>query len=498
MRGANAKKIPLVRDERGAIMVLGLGSACLLIGALWFLMGIADTIVWREKVQEAVDSAAFSTAAANAYGMNFIAALNLVILALVTIHLIIGLVANALAILGTLLLIPPVTPAGSKVLLWATKLRSAQTAYDAYMMPISLGLGASQIFVAVSVPQAATLMGMDAAKSYDVDAIAMGPSNVPAPGLELPVGKNANGKLEWKKGAGDLFGLGGWRLGLPVALEPLNAMCKRPYFWVADWLSHMFQKLPGIRHLLEGIGKIAPDAKDIAENSINETMRGFTTLTTDQLVALECNSGLEIKSAPLTSLITAVPAVPLGSEVNFLWGMPGGKKMWGVAKNDSQWMQVWAWTRNASKVDDEERKVAVARRKFGDVGTTSVEGTYVAQAEFYFDCTSTDDEWDDVGCNGYSAESQLAIFNMRWRARLRRYNPVNLGVLFTDTILSGLDDLGIITDALGHGLAALGLKSKLGKVTDLTEILRKAIDDLYIDKIRDEVLKPSPDNPIIH
>ncbi len=43
--------------------------ACM-VGILWYLAGIGDAIVFRERMQEAADATAFSAAVLHARGMN--------------------------------------------------------------------------------------------------------------------------------------------------------------------------------------------------------------------------------------------------------------------------------------------------------------------------------------------------------------------------------------------------------------------------------------------
>lgn len=68
----------LARDEDGAIMVMGIFMCSCLVGALWYLAGIGDAILLRERAQEAADTMAFSDAALHARGMNLIVLVNLV------------------------------------------------------------------------------------------------------------------------------------------------------------------------------------------------------------------------------------------------------------------------------------------------------------------------------------------------------------------------------------------------------------------------------------
>lgn len=68
----------LVTDDRGAVMVMGIFMCSCLVGALWYLAGIGDAILYRERMQEAADAVAFSDAALHARGMNLIVLINLI------------------------------------------------------------------------------------------------------------------------------------------------------------------------------------------------------------------------------------------------------------------------------------------------------------------------------------------------------------------------------------------------------------------------------------
>src|ERR1044071_4985205 len=76
MRDAESKD--LVRDTRGAVMVLGIVFGALLVGSLWHIAAIGDAMAWRERAQDAVDAGAFENAVWHARGMNVIVASNIV------------------------------------------------------------------------------------------------------------------------------------------------------------------------------------------------------------------------------------------------------------------------------------------------------------------------------------------------------------------------------------------------------------------------------------
>lgn len=88
----------VVRDERGAILVLGLFVAALLVGFLYYVIGIGDALHHTERMQDAADTGAYSTAVMHARGMNLVALLNMVQLSVVaTVSALIAVIAAALA-----------------------------------------------------------------------------------------------------------------------------------------------------------------------------------------------------------------------------------------------------------------------------------------------------------------------------------------------------------------------------------------------------------------
>src|SRR5258705_6835302 len=93
----------LLSDQRGAVMFLGVFMACFLIGSLWFLIGIGDAIVFHDRMQEASDHAVFSAAVVHARGMNFIAALNLVMYAITAVWLLLCIFDDLLDMADTVL-----------------------------------------------------------------------------------------------------------------------------------------------------------------------------------------------------------------------------------------------------------------------------------------------------------------------------------------------------------------------------------------------------------
>lgn len=87
---------PDKKGERGAIMVMGVFLACSMIAAMWYMMGIGDAILWRDRQQEAADSVAYTSAAIHARGMNFISMINIIMLCIVGVYLIASILRSVL------------------------------------------------------------------------------------------------------------------------------------------------------------------------------------------------------------------------------------------------------------------------------------------------------------------------------------------------------------------------------------------------------------------
>ncbi|UJR84889.1 hypothetical protein [Sandaracinus amylolyticus] len=72
-------------DQSGAMMVMGIFMAMMLVGMVYYVCGVGDAIVYRERMQDASDSAAFASAVLHARGMNYIVLINIIMAALLAI-----------------------------------------------------------------------------------------------------------------------------------------------------------------------------------------------------------------------------------------------------------------------------------------------------------------------------------------------------------------------------------------------------------------------------
>lgn len=90
----NTSLLPDRDDNRGAIMVIGIFMACAMVALMWYMIGLGDAFIWRDRSQEAADAMAFSSAAIHAHGMNIIAFLNIVMSILAAIYLLAAIIYN--------------------------------------------------------------------------------------------------------------------------------------------------------------------------------------------------------------------------------------------------------------------------------------------------------------------------------------------------------------------------------------------------------------------
>jgi len=94
----NLESRSLVSDQRGAIMIMGVFMAAFLVGILYYVIGIGDSIFFRERMQDASDAAAYSAAIMHARGMNILALMNMIMAAVLAILVALKLIATLLII----------------------------------------------------------------------------------------------------------------------------------------------------------------------------------------------------------------------------------------------------------------------------------------------------------------------------------------------------------------------------------------------------------------
>lgn len=177
-----------VRDERGAAMVLGLCFAVFLTAAVFYVLAIAETVLFRERMQDAADTAAFSAAVVNARGMNLIALINMVMAIVLSILVSLRL-AQTLCMVAIALCLALAWPTGGSTLQAVGPLTNAsvkiQRVIDRIKDPINNALAALHAagkVTSVVVPIGSNVRVLDQTAAY------YGAAGVAVPSrLTLPV-----------------------------------------------------------------------------------------------------------------------------------------------------------------------------------------------------------------------------------------------------------------------------------------------------------------------
>ena len=137
----------LLDDQRGAIMIMGLFMATMIIGAMWYMKGIGDAIVFRDRMQESADHVVFSAAAVHARGMNLISIINIVMYVLTIIHVVLAVLKYAAYVCAALIVTAEVC------LPIAQGLEKAEKIYDNTVIKVGLpALSGVGTVVAVGYP----------------------------------------------------------------------------------------------------------------------------------------------------------------------------------------------------------------------------------------------------------------------------------------------------------------------------------------------------------
>ncbi|MGH7284475.1 MAG: hypothetical protein ACRELY_23370 [Polyangiaceae bacterium] len=166
----------LASDEKGAVMIMGLAMMLGLIAFLWYIMGIGETLAFRDHMQDAADSAAFSQMAVEAAGMNFIVLLNMIIMLSVIVYLILSIIltvfwAKMVADLLTCFSFPlyVATPSCIKGIAEAVQYPgkySSRGNKAKILSKIDMGLSILESGAALIAPWAGTAAGIDASTNY--------------------------------------------------------------------------------------------------------------------------------------------------------------------------------------------------------------------------------------------------------------------------------------------------------------------------------------------
>ena len=446
----------LHNDQRGAIMLMGLCMSCFLIGALWFLIGIGDAIVFRDTMQEATDHATFTSAALHAKGMNFISACNLFILALIAVHIIMGLIHD-------ILLAVCIISLGFGCGAWVSW-RRVYTTYSKIFKPVAGGIHLAELAAAYGYPLLGAYKGYTTgndysafgSKKHNINMIVLSPSIIPGNALTGAI----NAAFSKVGGAAATSSTRDAKKGLPVQAKKFADVCDLVAKKGIDGLLALTgvgsnAAIDMVKGWIGGLVKVRY-CNDMGSTTPDLTSRfGQGSDAIDS--ANTSNAGKRVPKGGSAPPPIAKPSAPgagggescmkdnsgIDPGLDKWWGCDGPLVPWSGTSNGSPWNEVWGIDFQPEFSDAQEHAVAIGQRKWG-VQSTAKTNTYFAEAEFYFDCTK---EWSDADCNG----DDNAGYSVQWRARLKRLQFPAVGSLlssFAGPFLTGLKGYKDLQDKL--------------------------------------------------
>lgn len=492
-------------------MLTGLFMSIFLIGALWFVIGIGDAIVFRDTMQEAADHGAFTSSSMNAKGMNLIALLNLVMVAGTAIHIVLGLITDiagaihAVCIYSTLGGDPECL---TECLLSEIGLGECPT-YDAWngafkiwdgyytkiMKPSFDIMHKIQKAASFIYPITGSVEAFEVGRQYSGDGKKYGSVNVMAVSASmLPEGlvrklgdqidKDSKSKFKAavKNASTNLKKEG----NLPVEPKKNAELCKKVVSVATSGIANMV-----------GLGGIGGGG--ITGKLSGGALKVLNALLGSGLAWRYCNEDPTPGSLSydpwkfLPPIIYPITGSGPGWDEDF-WKKEGFYVVYDATGNGDTYMQTWATSLQPGIVDNSESNVKLAGSK--PIGysryTKNENHSYFAQAEFYFNC---DEEWSTVACNF----EDNALFAIKWRARLRRLQTPNILSTVVETGLSALtasvtNDLlkskmgGVaakIAGALGAGaISQSGVDTAVNTLTGYIEDVLKDITNTAVGKIK--------------
>ena len=244
------------RDERGAVMVMGLAMILSLVAFMWFCLGIGETVVFRDHMQDSADAAAFSHAAVDAAGMNILVLINYLILLVVIIYLV-------LSIILTVKFFKMVAELAScpEGLIECAKgvVHAFEYVFDWYpdrgnkaekLSKVDKGLSLFQSGIAIAAPVGGLVASIDAGRSYSMHSmngtpVGLGFSkmNIPDMAAMTSVGKSMTAEY-----------------GLPVTHEPLGNDCAH----LLDMTAGFVEGLMGLNGKLSFVSKLMNSVSGMA------------------------------------------------------------------------------------------------------------------------------------------------------------------------------------------------------------------------------------------
>jgi hypothetical protein len=290
---------------------------------------------------------------------------------------------------------------------------------------------------------------------------------------------------------------GGGKSGLPVKANPMNYLCVKLNKIVDSLIMKALEPLPGIikkfaSAVLDGISKViqfrycnsvggpngeigdaaGQEAAAKANKSIDEANKQIE----------KNNKNLKDGEKPQEK----VGGISGGIDPGFdsWWGKDGPMTVFDKGANGSAYFSTYAINVAPKMTDESESHVGIgAGPKTATKYTKQPTSLgYFSQSEFYFDCEKN---WADASCN---AEDN-ATFQIKWRARLKKFTIGKTGDSILNIGLTALNNLGKIEEVkglLGNIGGQAGALFNGGGITGVGD-LQRAFDAFKPENIKSEI-----------
>lgn len=395
----------LVTNERGAVLLIGLLFSVVSLGFIWILFHLGDALIRQEHGNGAADAVALSVAIQHARLMNMVVLFNLLMSAILTIRVVIRVleVAAAIAIIPTLGASIPALSA----------LEAIYVASTPGVVAALQSLGAAAGTMILTVPGVAQGTATYIGKSYEpvvTQAVATSAGQEPFGAVfGLPLEQDLMGTTQCKKTgtfATDLLKFPLDHVGMGFLADfvgkPIRSILGGGSFFFCGLGLNVQPEVPGTEELRE---KIQKDCRKELETS------GVDPASPDgqqkfKLCTQKLEGPLNLAEGPLSDIANQAVNSTIGLtppttfKTSEKW--KNGDPAWGVLAVATL------------EVDSLQKTQLVSTAGFGkrSVGALpAVTDRALAQAEFFYDCSS---RWKEEDCDGPTEP----MWNFRWRARL--------------------------------------------------------------------------------
>ena len=468
-------------DDSGTIIVIAIFMSAALVGCIWYMFGLGEAMVYRQQLRAAADATAFASAVIDATGMNIISIINIAMAVALSVLLalqIIFLIGIVLTVIAALLEIPTlgaVTPITLGLVDFDVQMFNIiQKVQEPVFMTIAglnVTAGVEGMLVPwVSMKEAHKVplkykSAREPASFFQPFSLSLIPTRIPflfnwgesklgdMIKAKVPILQNLSDKGIDINPATVTAGIA--KYGLPVTDEDYSVLCEH----AAHELVQGFEYLSPIGVISHAMGaERLLDGFSYFFGLFVGQFPGVFCSGVDPLLAFKNQLGVDIDR--VSGVISGAEKIPILKQIvkplkafqqlaekakdvtsKASSSQPYKASMYPMKPselyvNGNSFGQVWATIGgdNASTLGAITGvDVATWRKKGASTPTTSSETMDYAEAEFYYDCGTGAGDKPSAGRSDGSGDwsdcKHNAMWNMFWKARLTRWQPVEIPLL---------------------------------------------------------------------